>query len=234
MRSTLLICALLVNVVTALPLPAGELESHTNIREAARRYIQSRYSGMSVEDIRILPAELDPRLRLTKCDRPLESFSPASVNRGARQTVGVRCNGSVNWTLYVTVKVELTKNVLVANRRLERGEIISKGDFRLEKRMVSGLHGEYIESPDNAVGSVLKLALKRGAVISPRQLRRQPAVTRGSQVIILGRGDGIEVRMSGEALSDGSLGQRIKVRNSSSSRRVEGTVVGRGAVEVTL
>ena len=189
---------------------------------------------MADEDIKVLPAELDRRLKLAKCELPLESFSPASGNRGVRRTVGVRCNGKESWTLYVTVKVEVNKNILVAKRRLERGRIISTGDFRLEKRMVSGLHGGYIESPENAVGSVLKLTLKRGAVISPSQLRRPPAVMRGSQVTILGRAGGIEVRMSGKALSDGATGQRIKVRNSSSSRQIEGTVIARGTVEVTL
>ena len=82
--------------------------------------------------------------------------------------------------------------------------------------------------------ALLKLTLKPGAVLSPGQLRRPPAVKRGSQVTILGRAGGIEVRMSGKALSDGARGQRIKVRNSSSSRQIEGTVIARGTVEVTL
>ena len=234
MRLPLLICALLINSGTALPLQAGEYESHESIRQAAREHILSQFKGTPEEDIKVMPAELDRRLRLAKCTLPLESFSPASANRGTRQTVGVRCNGAESWTLYVTVKVEVNKNILVAKRRLERGRIISKGDFRLEKRMVSGLHRGYIEKPENAVGSVLKLTLKRGAVISPGQLRRPPEVMRGSQVTILGRAGGIEVRMSGKALSDGAMGQRIKVQNSSSSRQVEGTVVASGTVEVTL
>lgn len=100
--------------------------------------------------------------------------------------------------------------------------------------MVSELHGGYIENPENAVGSALKVAVKRGAPLSPKQLRRPPAVKRGNQVTILGRAGGVEVRMSGTALSDGATGQRIKVRNSSSSRQVEGTVVAVNTVEVTL
>lgn len=234
MRLPLLICSLLLNGLAASTLPAGQHESHESIRETARQHILAKNSGGANEELKILPAELDRRLRLAKCEQPLESFSPTSSNSGVRRTVGVRCSGSNSWTLYVTVRVEVNKNILVAKRRLERGRTISNGDFRLEKRMVSGLHGGYIENPENAIGSRLKLTLKQGAALSPGQLRRPPAVKRGSQVTILGRAGGIEVRMSGKALSDGARGQRIKVRNNSSSRQIEGTVIARGTVEVTL
>lgn len=235
MRLPLLMCLLLINGSLALPLTAGEFESHQSIREAARQHVLAKFSGVAEADLKVLPAELDRRLKLTKCEIPLESFSPASRNGGVRRTVGVRCNGNdSSWTLYVAVKLEVSKNILVAKRRLERGRVISMGDFRLEKKIVSGLHRGYIESPEEAIGSLLKLTLKPGDVISPGQLRRPPEVLRGSQVTILGRAGGIEVRMSGKALSDGATGQRIKVRNSSSSRQIEGTVVARGTVEVRL
>ncbi|MCP5427289.1 MAG: flagellar basal body P-ring formation protein FlgA [Chromatiaceae bacterium] len=234
MRLPLLICWLSINVIAVATVHAGQYESHERIREAARQHIVAKYSGEKKAEIKILPATLDRRLQLAECAQPLESFSPTSSNNGVRHTVGVRCNGSSNWTLYVTVRVEVSKHILVAKRRLERGGMVAKGDVQVEKRMVSGLHGDYIENPENAIGSRLKLSVKKGAALSPGQLRRPPAVTRGSQVIILGRTGGIEVRMSGRALSDGSKGQRIKVRNNSSSRQVEGTVVASGTVEVTL
>lgn len=234
MRLPLLIWSLIPAGLAAFPLLAGQIQSHESIREVARQHILARFSEAPAADINILPAELDRRLRLTRCERPLESFSPTSRNNGIRRTVGIRCNGTVSWTLYVAVKVEVSKSVLVANRRLERGRILAPGDFRLEKRMVSGLARGYIENPKNALGSAVKLTLKSGAVLSPGLLKSTPAVKRGSQVTILGRAGGIEVRMSGKALSDGARGERIKVRNSSSSRQVEGTVITRGTVEVTL
>jgi len=234
MRLPLLICLLLINGIAAWPLLAGQHEPHERIQQAARQHILAQFSGTAEEDMSIEPAALDRRLKLARCERPLETFSPTSANRGVRQTVGVRCKGKASWSLYVTVNIEVNKTILVAKRRLARNRSLSAGDFILEKRMVSGLHGGYIEDPKNAVGSVLKLALKRGAVISPSKLRRPPEVKRGSQVTILGRAGGIEVRMSGKALSDGAMGQRIKVQSSSSGRKVEATVIARGAVEVTL
>ena len=40
--------------------------------------------------------------------------------------------------------------------------------------------------------------------------------------------------MSGMALSDGSLGQKVRVKNLSSKRIVEGVVDGPGVVKVTM
>lgn len=213
---------------------AVEYQPHADIREAARQHILAKYSDVAAADIRVDPAELDRRLHMPRCDQPLESFAPLSSNNAVRQTVGIRCNGKQSWTLYVTVRVEVKKMVAVASRRLERGRVISHGDFTLEKRIITGLHGGYAETQDQLLGSQLKVSLKRGALFSPSQLKRPPEVKRGSQVTIVGRSGGIEVRMSGKALSDGSLGQRIKVENSSSNREIEGRVTDLGTVEVSL
>ena len=40
--------------------------------------------------------------------------------------------------------------------------------------------------------------------------------------------------MAGKALSDGARGERIKVKNSSSNRQIEATVIDHGIVEVVL
>lgn len=234
MRLSRFVLPLMIYSLLSTPLLATEYEPHSNIHEAARQHILAKYSGVVAEDIDVDPAELDRRLRMAKCDQPLESFAPLSRNEGVRQTVGVRCNGERSWTLYVTARVEVKKIVAIANRRLERGRIISYGDFKLEKRIVSGLHGGYAETPEQVLGSQLKVSLRRGAVLSPSQLKPPLAVKRGSQVTILGRSGGIEVRMSGRALSDGSMGQRVKVENSSSNREIEGTVTSHGTVEVSL
>ena len=44
----------------------------------------------------------------------------------------------------------------------------------------------------------------------------------------------MQVKMNGTALSDASLGQKIRVKNSSPKRVVEGVVDGPGLVRVSL
>ena len=85
-----------------------------------------------------------------------------------------------------------------------------------------------------ALGRTPKRSLKPGTVLSANLLESSELVSRGSRVTILGEIGGIEVRMEGKALGGGALGERVKVQNSSSNRRLEATVVAVGIVQVSL
>jgi len=65
-------------------------------------------------------------------------------------------------------------------------------------------------------------------------LQLAEAVRRGDQVVISARSGGINVRMQGEALSGGTLGQQISVRNLTSQRVIRARVAGPGQVEVEM
>ena len=53
-------------------------------------------------------------------------------------------------------------------------------------------------------------------------------------MVISARSGTIQVRMPGEALSNGTLGQQIQVRNLGSRRVIKARVVGQGQVEVAM
>ena len=57
-------------------------------------------------------------------------------------------------------------------------------------------------------------------------------VRRGDRVGIEVQTAAVTIRMNGEALADGGVGQRIPVRNVSSGKRLEAIVRSAGTVEV--
>lgn len=73
-----------------------------------------------------------------------------------------------------------------------------------------------------------------GTIINSKNLRPQKIIQRGELIMLVATAGQMEVRMSGTALSDGSLGQRVRVKNLSSKRVVEGVVDGPGTVKVTM
>lgn len=229
--STLLFPLLLL--LGSCQLFGADLHSHAAIQEAARAHILAQYPKER-EGIRVEVSRLDKRLRLSRCAIPLKTFSPPGRKGIGRQTVGVRCEDGEPWSLYVPVRVEITRQILVASRELRQGAIIAKGDFRLEERPTSGLHRGYFEDPERVIGATLQRLLHRNEVVTPGQVRLSRIVKRGSHVTILGKVGPIKVRMGGKALSDGSIGERIKVMNSSSKRQIEATVRAPGIVEVSL
>ena len=71
-----------------------------------------------------------------------------------------------------------------------------------------------------------------GAEIAPQAVKAVPAIRRGETVTIVSRQGGMEVSSSGTALSDAELGGRVRIRNESSQRVVEGTVTDQHRVEI--
>jgi len=62
-------------------------------------------------------------------------------------------------------------------------------------------------------------------------LKAAQLIAAGEQVQILSQSGSIRVQMSGEALSGGSLGQQIRVRNLTSGRVLRARVVAPGLVQ---
>ena len=175
---------------------------------------------------------LDPRLRLADCDAALAmrfSHEPPSAGPNA---VEVRCTGSRPWSLYVTVAIARYAQVVVATRALARGAVISAADVVTARRRISDTRTDYLTETATAVGRVVARSLAVEQILNAANVVLPRLVKRGDQVIVASVGGTISVRVRGQALGDGALGDRVSVRNLSSKRVVEGVVNAEGMVVV--
>ncbi|MCW8906398.1 MAG: flagellar basal body P-ring formation chaperone FlgA [Sedimenticola sp.] len=225
--------ALLLTICLLAPGAAlGEAQqTHNSIRKAAEQHVLDELSGTE-DEVSVEAGNIDSRLRLAACEQPLETFAPYRRGNSARITVGVRCNDTTRWTLYVPVSVSRMEEIVVASRPLNRGALITTDDVRLELRDVARLHRGYITSLEQAAGKRVKRRIQVDGVVTPDRIMVQHAVKKGNLVTILARIGSLEVRVKGKALDSGAIGERIKVRNSSSERELEATIVARGTVRV--
>ncbi len=208
-------------------------QSHESIREAAREHILERREEYPAPP-EVQAGHLDNRLRLAACEQPLETFSPPGKRLLGKVTVGVRCEGEKPWVLYVPVTIIVMAPVVVANSELARGATVTPGDVKLEKRDIARLHRGYYATLEEAVGKTVRHSLRRNQVVTPSRLNSPLAVKRNSRVTILAASSSVQVRMSGTALQNGSIGERIRVKNRSSERELEARVVKQGVVQVTM
>jgi len=178
--------------------------------------------------------QLDSRLRLQQCDEELTAFSNSNNVGLGSQTIGVKCNSPVAWTVYVPVKVKVFKSVVVAARGLDAKQVLTSDDIRLEQQDIARMRRGYVENIENVVGQQLKYPIAIGSVINPNSLLEQKVIHRGEQIMLVAVIGKMEVRMSGTALADGEQGQRVRVKNASSKRVVEGVVDGPGIVRVMM
>lgn len=217
--------------------PAGanaEWQDLEAIKQAAVTYMTSRIGTRSGGNTAVEAGFLDPRLRLPACSVPLEPF----LNRGTRvasaTTVGVRCKGERPWKVYVPVTVVSTATVVVADRHLPKGSLLTPEVLRVERRDVTRNRAGYYTSIEAAAGQRVTRPILEGRLVSPDMLAAENVVRRGQSVTLVVSTGRMKIHMAGKALIDGAIGQRIKVENLSSGRVVEGVVRSREHVEVLV
>ena len=188
---------------------------------------------------------LDPRLRLAACDKELTVTLESPAQPIGRVTTRVRCEGHSPWTVFVPAQVRLFRDVVIITRPLKRNSEIGPADpaTRLSaleaelatlERDVGLLNQGYLTDPTQVIGKKLTRAMQSDQVVSPRHLALAEVIRKGDQVVISARSSTVGVRMPGEALSDGGVGEQISVRNLRSNRVVKARVLGPGQVEVAM
>ncbi|HRF45414.1 MAG TPA: flagellar basal body P-ring formation chaperone FlgA [Candidatus Competibacteraceae bacterium] len=216
---------------TAFTVADEAIQSLAAIQNAASAFLMTQHRNRS-EPPQIQLRDLDPRLRLAQCAAPLEAFLPGGAKTVGSTSIGVRCPGPKPWTVYQNATVQVFDQVQVASRFLSKGTVLSAADLRAERRELSGLPGGYETAAEQLIGKQLRQALMAGAEIAPQAVQAVPAIRRGETVTIISRQGGMEVSSSGIALSDAELGGRVRIRNESSQRVVEGTVTDKRQVEI--
>lgn len=234
-RKLLLLCAAILAVLgahaSAQP-AAREFESANTIEQLAEQFALAQITEAGLRDVTARASNLDTRLRLKKCDTPLEAFTTSGNGIRARTTIGVRCTGSSPWTLYVPVAVEATSPVVFTTRPILRGERITSEALELRYVDLQRLPRTPINSPEQAVGMEATRALAADSPLALSNLRAPQLVKQGQEVIILAEGGGISVRMSGSALKSGGKDEMIPIKNLSSGKTLEARIVSESTVLV--
>ena len=201
----------------------------TSAQSAAEQAVRERFSlpGSRVE---VTALALNPRLQLVDCTVPLRAAVAKSTNARPRLAVPVQCPQPDGWTARVTVKLQLFRPVLVTNRPLLRGDGLSAADVRVEERDVTHLGYGYLENLEQVARRTLSRALPSDSVLTPAALGGRRMVRAGDRVQMIARLGDIEVRANGVALGSGDNGARLRVRNDSSGKIVDGMVSAPGEV----
>jgi len=202
-----------------------------SIREAAESFVLEQM-GAAATGVEASAGHLDARLRLAQCDRSLETFNAAGNRLNGNASIGVRCDGSRPWRIYVPVKVTREVEVAVLARSLPRGASLAEDSIRMQRMDTHALSFGYYENADDVRGQTLRRAAAAGTVISPGLVDIPPTIRKGEHVTLVAQRQGIAIRAPGRAMVDAQIGDLIRVRNLSSERIVEGKVRGPGEVVV--
>ncbi len=229
-------CGLVLScMLLSLPVHAdtGPWQPHGEIRDAAAKAVRSAAAD-TAGTIEVVADSPDPRLQLRRCEEPLKAVLPSGTRLAGRLTVEVSCSGNRPWRLYLPVRIESSRPVVVAARSLTRDTILAPADVRLAKLGPGVSAYGTVTEPAQVIGQKLRRPLEAGAPLSAALLDAPLLVRRGQQVMLEALAGGFAVRVAGVAKADGALGQLIEVQNGSSGKIVQAVVRSERTVEVLL
>jgi flagellar basal body P-ring formation protein FlgA len=235
MRITLMpfLLSVFFSMVITIDAWTGPLQSLDSIEHTAYEYaIEKTQTGHDMPQI--VMGNLDARIRLQACGATLVAFTHQQRVGLGRQTIGVKFQSETPWTVYVPVTVKLIEPVVVAAKASSAMHVLRVTGVVVKQVDVGALHHGYLSDTKLVVGQQLKYPLAMGSVISQNAVKSEKIVRGGEMITLIAVVGSIQVKMNGTAMADGSLGQRVRVKNSSSKRVMEGVVDGPGIVRVKL
>lgn len=223
------ISALLASTPFALA-KGNQFQSIETIKAAVQTFLSSHSDIQGRANTTVSIGNIDKRLTLPVCGTALDTFLPPGARVQGKTTIGVRCQSPKPWTLYVPANVITVTQVLVTNTPLRRGHIVTAGDISLQTKNTSQLNTAYLSNPEQVVGKALKKNLANKALFTSAVLTEPHIIHKGQHVDLQAGLGGLKVSAPAIALMSGAVGDRIRVKNVSSGKIVEGAILASGVI----
>jgi flagella basal body P-ring formation protein FlgA len=117
---------------------------------------------------------------------------------------------------------------------LRRGEVLTKDDLYQAEMDSQKLKQGYYTDPKDLIGLVCKKDINPDTLITSYQIESAKMVLKGQEVSITAIAGSLKITMAGIAMSDGILGDVIKVKNTTSHKIIEAQVSGKKKVTVAI
>ncbi|MEC7226821.1 MAG: flagellar basal body P-ring formation chaperone FlgA [Candidatus Latescibacterota bacterium] len=168
-----------------------------------------------------------PQIRVRRTSsRPLRG--PSVVR------VGIDVGGQTQRSMSVTADVRIWRPVVVASHMIKRGEEMAMVGCELAERDVTKVRGAYYSDIQVLEGMQARRTLSMGDIITDGHIEKIPIVRRGDAIRLVARAGRMNMSAAGEAMQNGGVGDRIRVKNSDSGKIVYGHILEDGAIQVGL
>lgn len=159
-----------------------------------------------------------------------QSLSPREFKK-----VNVKVNGIVSKTYYVPMETKAFKYVAVAKEMIQRDKVIPLQAVEFKRVDVMGNLGNTVSMDDIAKELVATKVFTPGNIISRRYTISKPDVVKNAMVTVNFRtSSNINVAVEGIAITQGSKGDIVQVKNKRFNKIYTGEVTGTNQVLVQI
>ncbi|HEY9766701.1 MAG TPA: flagellar basal body P-ring formation chaperone FlgA [Chroococcales cyanobacterium] len=137
-------------------------------------------------------------------------------------------------TIYPRLDIQVFGFALVAMNRVNRGDPLDSGNVQSQRKRLQDLPSQPLTKLDGLSNARAKRDIPSGTVLTSGLIDLPSAIKSGSMVTVQVLSGDLTILSSGQALSDGQIGQLVRIRNPASKREFSGRVLGEGLVEVKL
>lgn len=217
------------SVVSHLPYAYAKTDNHQVFEEFAESFIKSQLFSDENERVSIEVTKIDRRITVSQCEGNMTAVLVGNKSLQRSATVRIRCDNTDNWQIHIPVKIIRLVPVVVSNRPLSKGTLLTKNNTKIEYMNRVLLRSGYISDLAFVNRARLKRQLSSEQMISTRDIC---LVCKGESVTITSSVGNLTVKTDGVALSNGVLGDKINVRNKKSKRIVSGIVQAAGIIQI--
>jgi len=228
MKLLLIACLLLQSIGIGIANGAPAIaQSHTLIKNTAIAFVQQQTADIPGK-VTYQAENIDSRISLPACQK-LEAFLPAGSQLIGKTSVGVRCNESNGWSIFVPVQIRISLDLLISARQLPLGHTLREEDLATQTTETTRTGG--ITNAKQVIGKVLRYGIAAGQVLREDMLRPPYSVTQGQTVRLAVQGNRFSIRSEGVAMNNAGEGQTVQIRTSS-GRVISGIAGADGIVEI--
>lgn len=212
----------------SLSLSAATSEQIETIQKAAENHVLTTVDVPDGGELVVNASNIDSRIFATDCPTELTTSSSSNNATASNITVLVECEQD-GWRIYVPVRLTITVPMVTAAGYITRGQVVTENDITISMVDLLRFRRQGFSSTDLVVGAKTKKNVKLGDVIEQNDVC---VVCRNDSVLIQAQANGMNITTKGTALSDGSFGEQIRVKNDKSNRIIDAQVSGIGEVVV--
>lgn len=210
------------------------LEKFQNI---VTKQIQNDFRNYELDEIEVVINRLPfEKLILPDGKISVKVYSN-SKNLVAREykKVEVFVNNKYQQTLYIPTEIKAYKHVAVAKELISRDKIIPLQAVELKKENVVSCLDSSLTMYDVSKGLVAGKVFYPGEILSKKYAKAKPDVIKNATVTVnFQTGNDLTVSVEGIAMTAGSKGELVQVKNKRYNKIYSGTVVGENQVLIRI
>ncbi len=209
---------------------AGRLLTDEEAEDAINKYFENGKKEVTLSNVSlkektyVLPEDLKINV-LSYSRDPFNKIRASFIlnvasSEGSRQKV------------LADASLEEWKDIPIANRQIYRGEVLKDKDFVMARMNLSKLPKEVFDEGKEILGKEAVRNIPQGEMFSNKTLTIPPIIREGNKVRIVYKSALLSAVATGIAMEDGGISQKIKVKNDSSNKILEGYVEGEDLVRI--